>query len=293
MDWDTQEPDVQEPADDGYFDAEPSEPQEPEETVEEPQAPEAPPVSPDWLDEAAAPAQAVQDYGRQPQYQQQQYPQQYAPQQPQVQPQMQQPGQVMSEDMLEAFVRDPNGYVNRLVQAQVEQAIGPAAMTAMQAASGVSSFIHAQAETGIGEAKKAISSAYKDVFNQDETFRSNQDLQRRVGGSLQALLEQAAYKARSGDFSDLAMFRSFGEQQARATLAAAKALAGITGRSESPMSVAGAVVESPVARASRDDVQLSAEEEDVISARSRVEPGYRDRYIAAKKEAIKRGDFTF
>ena len=293
MDWDTQEPDVQVDVDDGGYEEEPSEPQGSVEDVQpEPQEEELPFVAPDWLDEAGAPAQAVQDYGQPPQPQRQQQPQ-YQQQYQQVPPQMQQPNQMMSEDQIEAFVRDPGAYVNRLVQAQVEQAIGPAAMQAMQAASGVSSFIAAQAETGISEAKKSIADAYKEVFNQDETFRSNKELQSRVGGSLRSLLDQAAMGARNGNFNDLALFRQFGPAQARATLAAAKALMGIQGKAEAPMRVAGAVVESSAPRAAAGDVDLSAEEEEVIAARSRVEPGYRERYIKSKREAIKRGDFTF
>lgn len=247
---------------------------------------ESPPVSPDWLDGAGAIPEP--EPAPQPQYPPQQpYPQAPPPQYAQV---PQQAPQTMSDQQIESFVRDPDTYVNRLVQAQVEQAMGPTAMQANQAAYGVQSFISSQAEASIGNAKRAIGDAYRDVFNQDEAFRGNKELQNRVGASLQGLLEQAAYGARGGNFNDIALFQSFGPAQARATLAAAKALMGIQGQAVAPMNVAGAVVERTAGAVQKDAIQLTADEETTIAARSRVEPGYRDRYIKAKQEAIDRGD---
>jgi len=274
-----QEPGFQEDVGDVQVDTAPD--VEPEPVAEEP---ELPPVNPDWLAEAGVP-----EY-EEPRYQQQQYQQQPTQQQWQ-QAQQQTPG-VMTDAQIEQFVKDPDAYIGRLVQARVEQAMGPLAMQAMQTSQGVGSFIAAQAETSISTAKKAVADAYRDVFNQDEAFRGNRELQERVGGSLRGLLEQAARGARSGNFNDIALFQSFGPAQARATLAAAKALMGLPGKAGAPMNVAGAMVERATPKAVKGDVQLSAEEESAIAARSRVEPGYRERYIAAKQEAIKRGDFA-
>ena len=259
---------------------------EPEPEVAAEPEPESPPVSPDWLDGAGAVPEP--EPAPQPQYPPQQpYPQAPPPQYAQV---PQQAPQTLSDQQIESFVRGPRDFVEPIIREIVESQMGPAAMQSQQAAYGVQSFISSQAEASIGNAKRAIGDAYKDVFNQDEAFRGNKELQNRVGASLHGLLEQAAHGARGGNFNDISLFQSFGPAQARATLAAAKALMGIQGQAVAPMNVAGAVVERTAGAVQKDTVQLTADEETTIAARTRVEPGYRDRYIAAKEEAIKRGD---
>jgi len=255
------------------------EPVAPEPTPEPAAEPE--PQGADWLNEPATPEP--------PQPPPPQYPPQPPAQYPQ-QPQYQRPPQqpIMSEGEIEEFIRQGPSNFNRAI---VQEQLAPVQNQVMGMMGAVQNYLQAEVARAETSAKTTIDQAYRDVFSKDEAFRSNPELKRRIDASLQGLLNNATQAAKQGYFDDLNMMRNFGPAQARAALAAAKAMIGVPGTAAAPMEVAGAVVESPTPSVPRADVQLSADEEAIIAARSRADEGFRERYLRARQETEAAGDF--
>lgn len=246
--------------------------------------PSEPPVAPSWLDERPPVREPERDEPRYapPQYAPQQYPQ-YAQQQPPA---------PHTKRGLDAFIDDPDGYINSLVESRLEQrinqAIGPLAYQQQMIAGMTNQMREAQFRSVKGQADASIKKAY-DAFNKDKTFRTNKNVQRRIEGTLKGLYAQAVEAAQYGDLSQLYNLANMNESHVRATIAAARAIEGDVSYGSAPMQVEGAFVESSRSPAAAGGgPELTAEEQEIAR---RLGGNYADRLRKAKAEAAKYNDF--
>lgn len=260
----------------GLTDPEPPAPAAPPPAPEPPAEPEAPPVAPDWLNAPPpqAPPQQYYEPPPQPQYQQPAY-------QPYVPPPQTKAG-------LEAFVDDPDSYINRLVEQRVAQAFVPLAYQQQAVAQMTNQMRDAQVRYTASQADSALKKAYE-VFNQDKSFRTNKNIQNRIAATLSGLRQQALHAAQNGDMTQLYNLANMNEGHIRATIAAARALEGSDLSGTGPLQIEGATVESSrTAATPGPQVRLTAEEEEIAR---RVGGSFGDRLRKAKAEADKYGDF--
>lgn len=263
-----------------------------EETVTEevtPEAPapepEAPPsaeaegefeYTPDWMSESdyapAAPAA--------PQY----TPEQIAAAQAQAAYQQQQqfargyPPQPSNEDLLNEFIRDPQGVIagtagqaaTAAAQQMMQQYLAPIQHQTRE-------FIEGQANYHISTADEKINSIYREKFSKDETFASNKKVQKLVDDAIRGMREQAVWNARRGDPRGLSVFND--PNLAEVTLAAAKIMAGTRPTSVGP--AATPHVETTAPSVPKPDIELDPDTEEAIR---RFGPEYRERYIQALRD---------
>jgi len=251
----------------------------------EPSAPvedEAPPVEPDWLS-APAPEPEPQ-HRQQEQYYQQQYQQQYP----------QQPPQPAKRGDLNAFIEDPDGYIDRLVADRLnqinQQALTPLMYQQQMLAQEFNGIRENNKRAALSQADAAIKNAYRE-FNKDSSFRSNPRLQNRIKNALAGLRESALMEAQRGNYQPLSNLANLGEAEARATLAAARVIEGVGSPGNGPLQVQGASVESSRSAVSGGNVELTEEEKLIARRFGGQEANYAERMRKAKAEAAKYDDF--
>lgn len=190
-------------------------------------APDLPEVEPTWLDEPDEPER--------PAYNQADYPQSYhtQPQEPQKPP---------SKNVLESFVNDPEGTLDKLVTERMMQHLGPMAYQLQNTQLMSQQFIRAQAQSSIQQARKAIENGYKEVLNKDEAFRGHKGVRTRVESAMKGMYQQAAQAAMQGDPRRLSELSS--PVFLKAALYIAKELEGYKPRAAGEYAPAGASVES-------------------------------------------------
>jgi len=253
--------------------------QQPEEQQQEAQPepeaqPEAPEIGPDWL------------------YQPPPQPQQAPPQQYYQEPQYQQPAQASppppnTRRGLDAFIENPDAYIDSLVQDRLVQAVGPI-MQQQQALFGMTDHVRrSQTRAIASQAELGIKNAYK-AFNKDPDFKSNPQLQQKINSTMQTLYNQALAAAEYGNYTQLYNLANIGEREIRATIGAAKLYEGIGGGGQTPLSIMGAEVESTRAPSRETGVQLTAEQEEIAR---RMGGNYADKLRKAIAETEKLEDF--
>ena len=248
-----------------------------------PEEPEAPPVEPDWLSAPApdpVPPQA-------PQQQQREYYQQ------QQQPQYQQQAPMKKGD-LNAFIEDPDGYIDRLVAQRLDyvnqQALMPLMYQQQQMAQEFQGIRQSNQKSALSQADIAIKGAYNE-FNKDSAFRSNPRLQERIKGALAGLRENALAEAQRGNYIPLSNLANLGEKEARATLAAARSMEGIGSPGNGPLQVQGATVESSRSAVADNSIELTAEQQEIARRFGGQEKNYADRMRKAIADQRKYDDF--
>jgi hypothetical protein len=248
-----------------------------------PEEPEAPPVEPDWLS-APAPAPVQQQA---PQQQQREY---YPPQQQQPQ---YAPAPVKKGD-LNAFIEDPDGYIDRLVAQRLDyinqQALMPLMYQQQQMAQEFQGIRQNNQKSALSQADNAIKNAYRE-FNKDSAFRSNPRLQERIKGALAGLRESALMEAQRGNYGPLSNLANLGEAEARATLAAARVIEGIGSPGSGPLQVQGATVESSRAAVDTSNIELTAEQQEIARRFGGQEKNYAERMRKAIADQRKYDDF--
>jgi hypothetical protein len=257
---------------------------DPQPTAEAPPAPEpeAPVVEPDWLNpqpEPELPAQPPQyptappDYYQEPQY----------PQQPQAPPAR------TGDAALEAFVDNPQAWLDQQLAAREQQLLGPIQQNLQSVAYVQQQIMESNVRQNVAKADQAIRSAY-DVFNKDSAFRTNEEMQKRVGGTLQGMRENAIAQARAGNFGPMESLINLDEGAIRGTLAFLREQAGVQSPGTGPLQIEGATVESSRAPVAEQGVELSAEQEEIAR---RMGPGYRARMVEAIKDQQKYDDLEW
>lgn len=240
---------------------------------------EAPPVEPDWL--SAPEPEPPQQQQRQQEYyhQQQQY---------------QQPLQPPKRGDLNAFIEDPDGYIDRLVAQRLDyvnqQALTPL-MYQQQMLQQEFQGIRANSQkSALSQADNAIKGAYKE-FNKDSAFRSNPRLQERIKGVFEGLRRSALAEAQRGNYGPLSNLGNLGSAEARATLAAARAMEGVGSPGNGPLQVQGATVESSRSAVSGGSVELTADQMEIARRFGGYEKNYADRMKSAIADAKRYDDF--
>jgi len=239
--------------------------------------PEPEPVAPSWLDEPA--------HSPQPEYPPQ-APADYPHNVPQYPPQahIPQPG---TQRGLEAFVNDPDNYINALVEQRLNQAIAPLAQSQQMMMGVTNQMLESQIRTVKTQADSGIKRAY-DRFNKDSSFKSNRALQGRIENAFRGLRANAEMAARNGDFTAMLNLANMTDAHISATLAAAKAMEGTASPGVSPLQVVGASVESTHSAAQGKNIELTAEQQELAN---RIGGNYADRMRKAIAEAEKYDDF--
>ena len=237
--------------------------------------PEAPPVEPSWL---SAPQREPE-----PRYAPQ--PQQQSPPSQQYAPQVRQP----SGGNLEAFIENPDAYIERIVQERVAQQVGPLYLDHQRVAMEQQRVRETTANSVLGQADQAIKKAYG-AFNQDPAFRSNPNLQGRLEGTLKGIREQAIEAARFGDLGPLHNLANMNDGHYRAALAAARAIEGVDSPGVGPLQIEGARVESTRGAVKDTHVELTAEQQEIAN---RIGGNYADRLRKSIKETAAADDFEF
>ena len=247
----------------------------PEPVVEEP---EPPPVEPDWLTAPAEPEPppAAPQY----QYQQPQPPPVY-PQQPQV------PQGTGVDAALQGFVDNPDAWLDQRMSAREQQMLGPVVQRQQMVDHMVGTLMENNVNQGVAQADASIRNAY-DAFNKDATFRSNKEMQDKIGATLQGMRSNAISEARRGNFVPMNALANLNEAAVAGTLGYLRGAMGVPSPGVAPLQVEGAAVESARSAATDQGVVLTAEQEEVAK---RMGPGYRDRMIKAQADHNKYDDF--
>lgn len=211
---------------------------------------------------------------------------QYMRQQYQQQPQQQPQG----GNVLDEFVKNPDGTISRyagaaaqqVARAMMEQQLGPLAAQ-------MNEFVAGQARYQASAADDRVRSMYRERFNKDESFVSNKRLQARVDNTIRNLREQAMWQAQRGDPTGFQIFNN--PTFPDALLALAKIVEGTKPSSKSGVKAPHMERSSPAAK--RQSVELDPDTEAVIARYSQNDPSFRDRYLKSVAEAEKYGDFEF
>lgn len=259
------------------------EPEPAPEPVPEPEAApaqeEAPPVEPDWLSAPEPEPQPRQQEYYQPQPQQQQY---------------QQPPQPVKRGDLNAFIEDPDGYIDRLVAQRLDyvnqQALTPLMYQQQMLAQEFQGIRANSQKSALSQADAAIRGAYKE-FNKDSAFRSNPRLQERIKGVFAGLRQNALAEAQRGNYGPLSNLGNLGEAEARATLAAARMMEGVGSPGSGPLQVQGATVESSRSAVADGSIELTPEQQEIARRFGGQEKNYADRMRKAIADAKKFDDF--
>ena len=267
---------------------------DPPQTVEKvdttpPAAPVAPAAPPAWIDNVGAPAAPPQyaapppEYAPPPQYQAP--PGQFPPQEV---------GGISPQDRaLYELVNRPEDWVRGMARTEVQNIVAPVYNQVNQAASQLSGFLKDQADTQEAVAKTNVKNLYANVINQDEDYNSNPIIKAEVDRTFQNLLGNSIQAARNGQFKDVSRMGALTPLEAQAAINAIKTVHGVPGTYTGGPQVGSAVVERTTAPVPEDSVEITPDEEAAIAWRSRVEPDFRSKLIAAKKEAIRLGDWQF
>jgi hypothetical protein len=187
---------------------------------------------------------------------------------------------------LQAFVDNPEKWVRSIQQDTINQMGGQLGWNQQQLAGQINQMRETYANAGIGQAKTAVRNAYS-FLNEDPVFRSNKDVQERIGRALEGSLENAKRAAFMGDYGPISDVSQLDETSLRGMLAFVKATANVPSPGVGPLQVEGATVESSRSAVAPESVVLTAEQESIAT---RMGPGYRDRMIKAQLENIAAGD---
>lgn len=199
-----------------------------------------------------------------------------------------------TDDDLNDLVGNTRGYVSAIVNQILAERADPLLNRMAQASSTVDDFISNTAEAEAYNAKSNIDGLFQSVFRQDEDYMSNPDLRKAINTSIGDMLHTAVVDARSGKFGNIKKLSSWGPNQAMAALAASKQMFGTSANSAAPVGRGNYMAtETPRASVPEYNVEITPEEEGVIAFRERLDPSFRERFIAAKQEAINRGDWEF
>lgn len=204
----------------------------------------------------------------------------------QYQQQQQQP----QGNVLDEFVKNPDGTISRyagaaaqqVARAMMEQQLGPLAAQ-------MNEFVSGQARYQAAAADDRVRSMYRESFNKDEAFVSNKRLQSRVDNTIRNLREQAMWQAQRGDPTGFNIFNNPTFPQA--LLALAKIVEGTKPSSKSKVNAPHSERATPAAR--KHSVELDPDTEAVIAKYSANDPSFRDRYMKELAAAEKYGDFEF
>jgi len=197
---------------------------------------------------------------------------------------------------LEYMVKQPREFVRAIIQEAINNEVMPGIASSQKIAGSVENFLTSSAEAETHIAASRMKEMTQKVLGADEDYRSNSDLRKRINNSLKEQLTNAKSRAMNGDFTNLKNLSNFGPEHYEAILLATKRLSGIPATSSvpattyQPSSYTEGVTGAP---AGDGGVELTPDDELVIAAYERTRPGYRDKYIKMKQEAIQRGDWEF
>lgn len=253
---------------------------EPKPAPEPEPEPEVPPVEPDWLNQP--PPQPQQEQWHQQQGYPQDYPQQ-RPQQPQAQP------RTGGDAALEAFVENPDAWLEQRLQERLAQYSGPLQQQQQSIAFMMQQMVDNSVKQGKGAAEGAIRKAYT-AFNKDATFRSSKAMQEKIGATLQGMVQRAEYEARNGNFAPMNAIANLSDADIAGTLAYVRAVSGASSPGTGPMQIEGATVESSRAAVADKTVELTPEQEEVAR---RMGPAYRRKMEKAVVEQKKYNDLEW
>lgn len=198
------------------------------------------------------------------------------------------------EDELNAMVSNTRGYVQGLVNEAIQNSIAPVVGNFANQSSRMNEYLQTTANSNIMTARNNLDQLVRDVLSEDEDFMSDERLQDTVKTTLGRTLASAANRARGGDFREISLLTQWTPNHAKAALMAAKTLYGAGGSGRAPAyNPSATFTEGPSTMGTDTSVDITPDEEQVIAARERVEPGFRDRFIAQKKIAMDRGDWEF
>jgi hypothetical protein len=263
-------------------------PEAPETPVEAPQEaaePAPPAVQPEWLDREPEPppGQYPNQYPPEPPPQLPPQPPAYPPQPP---AQFQPPAQTGADAALQKFVDAPDPWARAIAQDVVNQATGQLGWNQQQLAGQINQIRETYAKAGIGQAKSAVRKAYQ-FLNEDPVFRTNKDVQERIGRALEGSLENAKRAAFMGDYGPISDVSQLDETSLKGMLAFVKATANVPSPGVGPLQVEGATVESSRSAVAPESVVLTPVQEAVAE---RMGPNYRDKMIKRQIENIAAGD---
>jgi hypothetical protein len=241
----------------------------------EPVVAEPPLVEPEWLNAPAVPPQAEPQYA----------PQQPPPQYPQ-QPQMPQPAP-RGDAALEAFVDNPDGWLDQRMAAREQQMLAPMQQQAQAVQYMMHTMMDNQISDGLTRADTAVRNAYTQ-FNNDSTFRSSKAMQDKIGATLQGMRTRAEAEARTGNFGPINALANLSEADVAGTLAYVRAASGVQSPGIAPVQVEGATVESSRSPVAAQTVEIDSDTEAAIK---RLGPAYRERYVKALQDADTADDF--
>ena len=191
------------------------------------------------------------------------------------------------------LVHRPEDWVRGMAATEVQNTVGPIIDQVRNTSAQIGNYINTQANAQERMAKNNVKTLYNEVMNQDEDYNSNPRIKAEVDRTFQSLLGNSIQAARNGNFDDISTMSSLSSLEARATLNAIKTMNGVAGSQTLAPNVGTAVVERPTASTPTPSVEITADEEQAIAWRERVDPTFRARYIDAKKVAIERGDWQF
>ena len=257
----------------------------PVETPQEPPESDAPLVAPEWLDAEPAPPQ-----GQYPPQYPPEVPPQLPPQQPQYPPQppaqLRPPAPAGADAALQGFVDGPDPYIDQRIDLKMNQMAGQLGWNQQQLAGQLDQMRQTHANAGIGQADTAVRNAYK-FLNTDPTFRSNKDVQARMGAALKGSFDNAAREARAGNYGPISDVAQLDEKSLRGMMAFIKETSDIPSPGVGPLQVEGATLESSRSAVAEGSVVLTPAQEEIAT---RMGPGYRDKMIKAQLENIKHDD---
>lgn len=257
----------------------------PAEPPQEPSEPDIPPVAPEWLDKEPEPPP-----GQYPPQYPPEVPPQLPPQPPMYPPQppaqYQPPAQAGVDAALQGFVDGPDPYIDQRIDRKMNQMGGQLGWNQQQLAGQLDQMRQTYANAGIGQADTAVRNAYK-FLNEDPTFRSNKEVQARIGAALKGSFDNAAREAKAGNYGPISDVAQLDETSLRGMLAFVKATSNVPSPGVGPLQVEGATVESSRSAVTEGDVVLTDVQEAVAT---RMGPGYRDRMIKAEIENRKYND---
>jgi hypothetical protein len=213
-------------------------------------------------------------FGETPQY----------PQQPQAQP------RTGNDAALEAFVDNPEAFIERAIAARQQQLVGPLQEQQQSVAYMMQNLVENNVRQGVTAAKGKLQQAYN-VFNQDSSFRSNPAMQNKINSTLEGMVQNAEAEARlRGNWEPLNSILNLSEAEIRGTLAFAREVAGVGSPGVAPLQVEGAAVESVRSPVADNAVELTSEQQEIAR---RMGPGYEARLKEAVAESAKYDDIEW
>jgi hypothetical protein len=238
-----------------------------------PPEPEAPLVEPDWLNLPAEPQYPTvpPDYYQEPQY----------PRQPQAPPAR------TGDAALEAFVDNPQAWLDQQLAAREQQLLGPIQQNLQSVAYVQHQIMESNVRQNVARADQAIRNAY-DVFNKDSAFRTNKEMQQRVGGTLQGMRENAIAQARVGNFGPMESLINLDEGAIRGTLAFLREQVGVPSPGTGPLQIEGATVESSRSSVAEQSTELPPEFDEIAN---RLGPHGRERLLKQIQVTKEADDF--